>query len=243
MFGFRLALIAYLGLGFHSNLFADCTNLQYAKKDETDARTGRRNGMENTQARYILEGFLARVDLPQLTVDSQGNLNLPCAALSSQAQILLDKSTGAISYSELENAWSKFLLNGFADLNYASQLPGTHDEFLRVTGYRNWRHEIVKESLVKQKTRIIYRSPEGVSPRIRVADTHDDRKGDPTTPVRETEIALERPDGNWDFFVYDKHGEPAQYSEFPSGHKMVPSICMGCHYDLNGRKMNRLFAR
>lgn len=223
---------------------AACQTATYAKKDETDARLGRRNQMDNTVTKYIMKGFLAVSQQGKLTEDAQ-SVAIPCASLNSEADVVLNAnglSDGtALTSVQWEKAWVQFLLEGFGRLNYEKALPASHDELVTVTGYKSWPMEVVKESLVKQKTRVIYRSPAGVKPRMHISETHDDRKGDPASPIRETEVAMQRPDGDWDFFVYGKNGLPDQYSEFPSGHKVVPSICMGCHYNLQTRSMDRIF--
>lgn len=114
-------------------------------------------------------------------------------------------------------------------------------DFQALTKFVTWPRTILKLSMVKRLTRVIYRSPDGVVPAMSVAVTYDSQTGDLTAPVLETEIALERMDGsgNADFYAYDDAGHLSRMSTFPSGERPVPSSCMGCHF----RKQSRTFPR
>lgn len=125
-------------------------------------------------------------------------------------------------------------------ISMRQQLPPIADtlaEFRAVTGYREWAREILTLSIIKRRTRVIYRSPATVLPRISVAETLNTQSGDITAAVRETEVAIERNDGSGssDFYSYNELGQLSRLSEFPSGPRPVPSACLSCHFQRQDR--------
>jgi len=114
--------------------------------------------------------------------------------------------------------------------------------FRQATNFRQWPKEVIERSAIKQKTRVIYRSPEGYIPAISVAEGYDSETGDMTTPLLDTEIAIERLDGsgNADYYSYNPDGQLSTTSRFPSGERPVPDMCLSCHYNASqgifGRK-------
>ena len=114
--------------------------------------------------------------------------------------------------------------------------------FRQSTNFHAWPREIIERSAVKQKTRVIYRSPEEFLPATSVAESYDSETGDLTTALLETEIAIERQDssGNADFYSYNSQGQLSTTSRFPVGERPVPDMCLSCHYNASmgifGRK-------
>lgn len=106
------------------------------------------------------------------------------------------------------------------------------ESFKRNSGFRSWSSDVFAPSAVKQKTRVIYRSPETFSPSMSVAETYDTRIHDLSADVLETEIAIDRTDGsgNADFFSYNRQGQLSTTSTFPVGERPVPGFCLGCHH-------------
>lgn len=67
--------------------------------------------------------------------------------------------------------------------------------------------------------------------------------------VQETEVIRRRSDGALDFWVYDATGRLSPKSHFPAPRsdntfetveKLAPDSCMGCHYDFETRKFDRM---
>ncbi len=117
-----------------------------------------------------------------------------------------------------------------------------HVDGLAALGFRDWTGQVVPQSIVKDATRALYCSPPG-SPHMSIAQTHDSTTGDRNTPVRETELIVEREDGSgaYDYFVYDAEGWLARESTFTgSAHEetigSAPYTCSTCHYHPEQRR-------
>ncbi len=149
---------------------------------------------------------------------------------------------GVLDLAALRRVWQDHFLDLRPDLGYGTLMTEALATFEHNSRFKTWEPDIIKRSDVKEKTRVIYRSPRGLSPRISVAQTHDSETGDLNAPIRETEIAIERGDnsGDWDFFAYDEQGQLQPYSEFPMGRRPSPTICSGCHYDADSGTTSRI---
>ena len=227
--------------------FSACQDFTYKKADESDHVFGRRNAARNIQVLYMFRGFAGVGSPAVISDDAGGRVLLPCSGLTSSAKEALATTPraddGGLVFESIQNAWAFFDTRGFAYLNYGSLIKPTLAELKAALSFENWTPDIIENSVVKQRTRVVFRSPAGHVPKITVSQTHDDVLGDMTTPVRETEVAIERPDarGDWDFFVYDKDGKLSEFDEFPSGYKAVPTVCVSCHYDATKGRVSRIF--
>lgn len=124
-------------------------------------------------------------------------------------------------------------------------LPATQQELQKKMHYMKWPRQIVKKSVVKNRTRILYRNPDEKYP-LSIAETHESQEGEVESPIRETEVILKRLDGTgWDFYVFDSTGKRTTESTFYNkmGHDIKaysPYTCMTCHYDGANRQFQRL---
>lgn len=147
----------------------------------------------------------------------------------------------ASSYLEVFSILKTFLREGayhrVQHLQHANTpLPPNVLSLEKEFHFKSWQKTIIENSKVKGKTRVLYRS-NSKSFKMSVAQTEVDGA------VRETEIIMKREDasGNYDFYVFDSHGEPATHSTFLNGNKKevvgyAPHTCIACHYDGAHRK-------
>ena len=115
------------------------------------------------------------------------------------------------------------------------------ETFKKNTLFTTWTSEVIAPSLVKKKTRIIYRSPESFVRAISVAQTLDADSEDMNARVLETEVAIDRNDGsgNADFYSYNARGHLSTTSQFPVGERQVPAFCLGCHFQASSETFTR----
>jgi hypothetical protein len=146
-----------------------------------------------------------------------------------------------IDPQELLDWWDRAHLSSLDQRHQNPPIAPTLAEFVAHTGFQSWPQTVIRVSVVKRLTRVLYRSPEGVDPAISVAQTLETQTGDTTAPVRETEVAIERGDGsgNADFYAYNAEGRLSPTSQFPSGLRPLPSACLACHFHRSGRLFQR----
>jgi hypothetical protein len=192
---------------------------------------------------YIADGVTGTHDERCLT-KSEGVINVTKIPLSAQEKLQESFTTGTRQFDlGAIRSWLSTWSYPTRSIRSQDQLI-TNDlaGFRQATNFRQWPKEIIERSAIKQKTRVIYRSPEGFSPATSVAECYDSETGDITTPLLETEIAMERLDGsgNADYYSYDPEGQLSSTSRFPSGERPVPDMCLSCHYNASqaifGRK-------
>ncbi len=142
---------------------------------------------------------------------------------------------------ELLDWWDNVQMDTRSVRVQSQNIPDSVAELALNSNYRAWEKIVLPVSMVKRKTRVIYRSPANHLPATSIAETYESDTGDLTSPVRETEVAIERLDGsgNADFYSYDHLGRLSKTSMFPAGERPAPSVCMGCHFN----RSTRTFAR
>lgn len=233
----QLLAIAF-SIGFSSHLWASPVDFMI-----DPAGAPARQNFEKGMGRYVLNSYLAKSGKPvevkedRLTLDdSDLPPDMRDAILASR------KPDGTFSLLNLRHTWQGHFGQLTADMGYGEHIPDRLQEFADRTGFLGWSREIVVHSVVKDKTRVIYRSPKDWEPQISVAQTLDSTTGDLNAPVRETEVSIKRLDqsGDWDFFVYNSAGGLATTSEFPAGERPSPHFCSGCHYDSTHQTVSRI---
>lgn len=198
---------------------------------------------QTNMARYILNGFLAGANDNVTYIAGVLRLDLDHVTDTYREAVKSCRNDqGVLDLAALRRTWQENFLALRGEMGYATLMTESLATFEHNTRFKTWEPDIIKRSDVKEKTRVIYRSPRGLSPRISVAQTHDSETGDLNAPIRETEIAIERGDnsGDWDFFAYDEQGQLQPYSEFPMGRRPSPTICSGCHYDADSGTTSRI---
>lgn len=172
---------------------------------------------------------------PFVSLDCYENMS---PALQRAIDESLSSSSGEISIMRLRNMMGDAYLEMRHKRHIDFEIPERLEDFEALSGFRNWRRSIVRESRVKGLTRALYHSPESFHPKISVAVTHESREGDVGRPVRETEILIKRASNSkdWDFYVYGSSGNLQTNSEFKRGTTAPsPAACMSCHYDSTER--------
>lgn len=150
--------------------------------------------------------------------------------------------SGTIDVQKISNWWGTWSY-ALREKPLQNQIIASDLEtFTKNTSFKTWATEVVAPSMIKRKTRVIYRSPEHFARGISVAQTLDTEAPDLSAKVIETEVAIDRNDesGNSDFYSYDAAGRLATTSKFPSGEKPVPSFCLGCHFSPSSGTFTRL---
>ncbi len=202
-----------------------------------------RQNFEKGMGRYVLNSYLAKAGMQVEVKDDRLTIDDNDLPASMRDAILANRNPdGTFSLLNLRHTWQGHFGQLIADMGYGEHIPDRLQEFADRTGFLEWSREIVVHSAVKDKTRVIYRSPKGWEPQISVAQTLDSTTGDLNAPVRETEVSIKRLDqsGDWDFFVYNDAGKLATTSEFPAGERPSPHFCSGCHYDSSRQTVSRI---
>lgn len=192
---------------------------------------------------FMLKGL---VPTPETTVTDEATAwRLACDALAPdlaaglRATLAFD---GTLDPRALRELFERRYLESVAARGHDAFVKPTLWEFRRLTGFNAWEQTIVEVSMVKRKTRRIFRSPAGFLPVVSVAETLETETGDPSAAVRETEVAIKRRTSeDWDFYAYDAQGALSTVSTFPAGERPSPRICIACHYDGGSRAVERFF--
>jgi hypothetical protein len=175
------------------------------------------SGAYDPSCRTALSGTLDTSQLPPHAAESLDRLFSPVQSRS-----------GVNALRSWWNLWSSPLrsLRGQETL-----IPTKLEDFEDLHKYKSWPREIIAKSRVKNKTRVIYRSPADYQT-MSVSETRDSVNGDLDAKIIETEVVIERSDhsGNFDFFAYDAAGQLSASAWFPSGEKPLPGICLSCHH-------------
>ncbi|MEI6398624.1 MAG: hypothetical protein WCO71_07635 [Pseudomonadota bacterium] len=207
-----------------------------------DGHSGREK-LTRVMTCYIADGVTGTHD-DRCLKKSDGVINVSKIPESAQEELQESFTTGTRLFDlrairSWLNTWSYPTRSiRHQDLLITNDLAG----FRQSTNFRQWPKEIIERSAIKQKTRVIYRSPEGFSPATSVAECYDSETGDVTAALLETEIAIERLDGsgNADYYSYNPDGQLSSTSRFPAGERPVPDMCLSCHYNASqgifGRK-------
>jgi hypothetical protein len=197
--------------------------------------------LKRDTALYLAEVFSPGIDL-SLVTETQTQISLGCAeSLTPEVRKFLadlSQSPAAIdtwaSRQQIGSLYQSSRLKRVAGFEF----PLTLEEFSEKTQFPTWDGQLLVESRAKGYTRKLFHSPQTYSPKISVAQTHTTRDGNLNTPIRETEIMIERTPGSnqWDFIIYDSNGKLAIESEFPRESILPsPAVCMTCHYEPSTR--------
>lgn len=192
---------------------------------------------------FMLRGLVADPDATVAVSERQWVVD--CGRLSAELRQALAgtlAADGTVDPGRLRTTFEAHYLETLAERGHQRLITPTLLEFKAVTGFATWRSSVVGFSVVKRKTRRIFRSPAGVRPAVSVSQTHASETGDVSTAVLETEVAVERANGSdWDFYSYNEAGDLVEYSTFPAGQRPAPRICIACHYDAGTRGVQRFF--
>ena len=183
---------------------------------------------------FVISGFSGHYDA-KCASESGGAIDtsrVPEAASESLRDALIE-NTKFFDLPRVRNWWNTWSYPLRDYRHDGALITNNLHGFDEQTSYKNWPRDIIVKSLAKQKTRVIYRSPDNFRRAISVAETYDSRSGDLNAPIIETEIAVERADhsGNADFYSYNADGQLSTTSKFPAGERPVPGVCLGCHYN------------
>ena len=188
---------------------------------------------------FMLNGL---VDGRQFGVEDQGGfLIFGCDGTSADLQEKIADSIGPegkLDRRLLQGVFDEYFLVTKENRGQGDVMKRTLAEFAAATGFGGWPSSIVPLSAIKRKSRRIYRSPDGTR-KISVSETLESQTGDPAAAVTETEVAVRRSSGSWDFYSYNSQGDLVNYSTFPSGDGPSPRMCMSCHYNPTAREINR----
>jgi hypothetical protein len=171
-------------------------------------------------------------EIAEKVKDSDAEIQIPAESVSFEAiKAILAAREGAENFNHLifRNAFSKAYLERRKLQRENFEIPEHLKDF---PNFKNWEKEVVSFSRVKGQTRVIYRSPDGFVPTVRVAETLNTQDGNLEASVRETEMLIKRSRDakNWDFYAYDSAGILSEESHFRPGMRPTPGICMSCHY-------------
>jgi hypothetical protein len=185
---------------------------------------------------YMLNGLS-----PDKSCSITGVLTVRCGQLYSGACQLLSAATTQLDYEELRDFYQQHHLSTIHVRKHDDYIKNTLSAFTTATSYQNWPRQVVNRSNIKQKTRVIYRSPANFPQQISVSETRDCDDGNLNAERLETEIAIRRhgPGRTFEFYTYDKNGNLAEHSEFPAGDRPSPTICVSCHYHPGQRAVSR----
>lgn len=194
-----------------------------------------------TQAFTDLSFYMLNGLSPDKSCSITGNLTVRCTSLYEGACRLLTAATSDITYDELRDFYQGNHLATISVRKHDDYIKQNLQEFIGATNYPSWPRTIVNRSGIKQKTRVIYRSPENFPQQISVSETRDCDNGDLNAEKLETEIAVRRHGGErtFEFYTYDKSGRLAEHSEFPAGERPSPTVCVACHYHPGQRAVTR----
>ena len=166
-------------------------------------------------------------------------LSLDCVRLGSErcAELgALVGSTGTLDPERTRALWSKSYLATRAERGDTEELPDTLASFRSVHSFESWPSELVDPSAAKRVPRRIYRGSSRDGRTLSVAETLN-----PDQTVRETEVAIAAKSGSGDyhFYVYNAAGHLASESQFPSGIRSAPAVCLMCHIDVQSGRVAR----
>jgi hypothetical protein len=184
---------------------------------------------------YVADGIADRHQdkcllAAQIEIDTK---YLPTSA-SQKLRESIEPLTGRVSMNRIKDWWNTWAYGLLMTRRQSLLIKNDLEAFKSAVPFKSWDREIIEFSAVKRKTRVIYRSPEGFSFGVSVAETLESESADLSAPVRETEVAIDRDDGTGhaDFYAYNKDGRLSTISTFPAGERAAPSICLGCHYSI-----------
>jgi hypothetical protein len=219
-----------VGLPVPANATVTCQNVALQIVPDRDASRDRQQ-IWTDLALYMLTGLS-----PDRSCTTNELMLVNCDTLTwSDCSELATPQT----YFQIREQYQALQLQSIPVRQHDAYVPPTVSEMSAATDYKSWEREIVAPSRVKLKTRVIYRSPTNFPLRMSVAETYNTDTEDLTAPRLETELALRRNDGNYDFYAYNAAGQLVDYSQFPSGPKPAPTICISCHYESATRKVSR----
>lgn len=232
---FSICMLVATPKGLSAVPEAACTNRTVIVDIGSDPSSSRVQTLTDLTI-YMLNGLS-----PDKSCAITGSLEVRCTNLYDGACQLLTSTTNAITYDELREYYQSNHLATITVRKHDDYIKRTLPDFIAVTDYTSWPRIIINRSGVKQKTRIIYRSPANFPQQISVSETHDCDNGDPNAEKLETEIAVRRhgPDRTFEFYTYDKSGNLAEHSEFPAGARPSPTVCVACHYHPGQRAVTR----
>lgn len=187
-------------------------------------------------ALYTLNGLS-----PDKSCKITGTLTIECGRLDQRACDHIDLLANPTDYFDLRQFYQENHLRTVSVRKHDDYIKPTLAEFIAITHYETWPRHIVKRSAVKQKTRVVYRSPADFPHEISVSETRDTIEGDLNAQKLETEIAIRRhgEDRTYEFYAYNRQGDLVDYSEFPAGERPSPTICVSCHYNAANRSVSR----
>ena len=182
---------------------------------------------------YVIDGVQGSFD-PKCQLTSAGIINTKGLPESASEELRESFISGSnfFDMARLRQWWNTWAYPSRERRSQSKIITNDLEAFKKNTGFKSWPSEVIAPSAVKNKTRVIYRSPATFTPGISVAETYDNMTGDLTSSVLETEIAIDRMDGseNADFYAYNHSGQLSTTSHFPAGERAVPGFCLGCHH-------------
>lgn len=179
-------------------------------------------------SQYMLNGLS-----PDKTCSVTEPLKIRCTNLDERVCTLLQSQTGELTYDTLRDFYQQHHLETVKVRKHDDYIKPTLAAFVSTTNYKSWSRNVVRRSGVKQKTRVIYRSPAGFPQEISVAETRDCEDGSLDAPILETEVAIRRHGQarSYEFYAYSPDGQLVDHSHFPAGERPSPTVCVACHYN------------